>query len=133
MSSWAVGSVMPVANVSGCPSSLQDLSRTEEGVECSLDIPIARIQDNFDHSSIDAWKGLPERVLRLLSRAQRPGWLWRGSWGCLGGSLLGWRGIARCSIRVLWFIIEVQRSCCGRRLGAGAVGCRSRGLTRSRL
>lgn len=107
--------------------------RTKKSVECALDIPIAGIQNSFDHCSIDRWESFSERVLRLLSRAQRPRRLWRGSWGCFAVGLLSWRCIARCGIRVLGLIVKVQGPRRGRRLSTRAVGCGGRGLARSGL
>lgn len=118
---------------SRCPNRAGGLPRTEESIECPLNIPIARIQNNLDNCSIDGWESFFQRVLGLLSRAQRPGGLRRGSWRFLGGGLLGWRCGARCGIRVLRLIVKIKGSRGCRRLSAGAVGCSGRGLARSRL
>lgn len=107
--------------------------RTKKSIECALDIQIASIQNSLDHSSIDSWESFSQRVLRLLSRAQRPGRLWRGSWGCFAVGLLSWSCISGCSVRVLGLIVKVQGPRRGRRLSTRAVGCGSRGLARSGL
>lgn len=107
--------------------------RTKKSIEGTLDIPIAGIQNCLDHCSIDTWESFFQRVLRLLSWAQRPRRLRRGSWGCFAVGLLSWCCIARRSVRVLGLIVKVQGTRRGRRLSTRAVGCRGRGLARSGL
>jgi hypothetical protein len=104
---WGRSYLQAEVGVSPYTFHIVDSPRTKEGVERPLDMPIACGQDRFDDARLDAWKCLPKGILRLFSRAQGPGRLWRG-W--LGGSWLRSDRGGSNNSGLLGLIVKVHRT-----------------------
>lgn len=100
--------------------SLQDKHkrRTQQSVECRLDIATTGHQDSADDLGVDCGKGLLERLLVLRLGAQGARRLGRSIFilNLDEADLLRGRALERTAVVVI--IVEVKLACCCWRLGA---------------